>query len=57
MIDENYTFLFEYLSQYYLGLTFITDWEKRINNLMQYSMKHDIYVATALRKSNGKNKI
>jgi hypothetical protein len=51
---KTYASLVEHLSQYDLGHTFNTEWEKRIKKLMQYSMKHDMYVATALRKYNGR---
>ena len=53
---KTYASLVEYLSKYDLGHNFNTEWEKRIKKLMQYSMKHDMYVATALRKYNGKRK-
>ena len=53
---KTYASLVEYLSQCDLGNDFNTEWEKRKIKLMQYSMKHDMYVATALRKYNGKRK-
>ena len=54
---KTYASLVEYLSQYDLGNDFNTEWEKRKIKLMRYSIKHDLYVAAALRKYNGKSKI
>jgi hypothetical protein len=54
---KTYSSLVEHLSQYDLGHTFNAEWAKRIKKLMRYSMKHDMYVAAALRKYNGKSKI
>ena len=51
---KTYSSLVEHLSQYDLGHTFNAEWAKRIKKLMQYSMKHDMYVAAALRKVNGR---
>jgi hypothetical protein len=49
---KTYSSLVEDLSQYDLGQTFNAEWAKRIKRLKQYSMKHDMYVAAALRKYN-----
>ena len=51
---KTYASLVEHLSQYDLGHTFNAEWAKRIKKLMQLSMKHDMYVAAALRKYNGR---
>ena len=53
---KTYASLVEHLSQYDLGHTFNTEWAKRIKKLKRYSIKHDIFVFTALRKYSDKRK-
>jgi hypothetical protein len=53
---KTYESLVDHLSKHDLGLTFNSEWEKRVKKFIQYLVKHDNCIHMLLRKYNNEGR-